>query len=433
MPLSGRASNTSVPYRSFASWRAARPAGPWPDKLTIIGPFARKVMSLSALTAAGQATFVIALPVLSRLYTPADFGIFTIYLSIVNIGGPIIGLKFESALYAGRTREEAAATLSLSFLTTLITSSTVTIALFFFGGLLATQFGPAARTIVWMLPIGLLLAGMWSLSSAWAIKSEAVSTLGVARFAQPALMTALQLAAGVIHPAGGVALIGAHLFSHLAYTTFILGKTLHLGGISGRFRPVRWSGVLRHANAQRHFPLFLLPAEVSYLAVSNLPPLLLSSFYGAEVAGHCGVAYRIVTAPLAIASLPFGGHIHWRSEPDAGPHARGPARAQGVSGQPAACIYSDLAVRRRRACNRAGGVRRPLDDHRLDHSRLRAHRRGAIPRGAVHRNHLDLPFSGASLRNQVRVGDGCGHRDCCWRNEPLERAPNHLVMRLPAP
>jgi O-antigen/teichoic acid export membrane protein len=305
VPPSGRASNASVSHRGFASLRAARLSGPWPDKRTIIGPFARKVMSLSALTAAGQATFVIALPALSRLYAPADFGIFTVYLSIVNIGGPIVGLKFESALYADRTREDAAATLSLSFLTILITSSAVTIALFFFGGILATPFGPAARILVRMLPIGLLLAGMGSLSSAWAIKSEAVSTLGAARFAQPALMTALQLAAGVIHPFGGVALIGAHLFSHLAYTTFILGKTLTRRDLR-TLRLARWNGVLRHAKVQRHFPLFLLPAQVSYLAVSNLPPLLLSSFYGAEVAGQCGVAYRIVTAPLAIASLPLG-------------------------------------------------------------------------------------------------------------------------------
>ena len=219
MPLSGRASNASVSHRSFASLRAARLSGPWPDKRTIIGPFARKVMSLSALTAAGQATFVIALPALSRLYAPADFGIFIVYLSIVNIGGPIVGLKFESALYADRTREDAAATLSLSFLTILITSSAVTIAVFFFGGILATPFGPAARTLVRMLPIGLLLAGMWSLSSAWAIKSEAVSTLGAARFAQPALMTALQLAAGVIHPFGGVrSLIGALICSATWHT-----------------------------------------------------------------------------------------------------------------------------------------------------------------------------------------------------------------------
>ena len=46
------------------------------------------------MTAVGQMTFVIALPLLARLFTPAHFGLFTVYLSIVNICGPIAGMKF---------------------------------------------------------------------------------------------------------------------------------------------------------------------------------------------------------------------------------------------------------------------------------------------------------------------------------------------------
>lgn len=30
---------------------------------------------------------------------------------------------------------------------------------------------------------------------------------------------------------------------------------------------------MKHARAQRGFPLYALPAQVSYLAVANLPPL----------------------------------------------------------------------------------------------------------------------------------------------------------------
>lgn len=269
------------------------------------GPFARKVVSLSTRTAAGQVSFVLALPFLSRLYTPSDFGLFTIYLSIVNLGGPIIGLKFESALYAARSREEAGTTLALSLLTTTMTSGAAAVALFFFANQLIGAFGPVVRSLVWILPVGLVLSGMWSVSSAWAIKKEAVSTLGAARFAQPAAMTVLQLGAGIIHPFGGLALIGAHLISHLGYTTVVFSRTLTRQDLRA-LRPMNWSTVLQHAKAQRHFPLFLLPAQISYLGVSNLPPLLLSFLYGAEIAGHCGIAYRLVAAPLAIASLPLG-------------------------------------------------------------------------------------------------------------------------------
>ena len=120
----GRAPGASLPFRTFPAWRAAQALRARSNMVAAaFGPFARKVMSLSALTALGQASFVIALPVLSRLYTPSDFGLFTVYLSIVNIGGPIVGLKFESALYAARTKQEAGITLALSVLTITIMSS----------------------------------------------------------------------------------------------------------------------------------------------------------------------------------------------------------------------------------------------------------------------------------------------------------------------
>lgn len=306
MSPSGRAPGVSLPLRTFPAWRAVQALRARSNMVAAaFGPFARKVMSLSALTALGQASFVIALPMLSRLYTPSDFGLFTVYLSIVNIGGPIVGLKFESALYAARNKQEASSTLALSVLTITIMSSVAAVALFMFSRQLMGTVSPAARWMAWFLPFGLFLAGMWSASSAWAVKSEAISTLGIARLAQPAAMTGMQLVAGLTVPASGIILIGAHLISHIAYSTFIFSRTVSLSDLSALV-PNRWTVVLQHARAQSRFPVYVLPAQISFLAVSNLPPLLLSLFYGAEIAGYCGIAYRLVAAPLAVASLPLG-------------------------------------------------------------------------------------------------------------------------------
>ena len=64
-----------------------------------IGSLIRTAAGVSALAIIGQLTIVAAIPVLTRLYSPEDFGIFTIYLSIVNILGAIATLRFASSLY----------------------------------------------------------------------------------------------------------------------------------------------------------------------------------------------------------------------------------------------------------------------------------------------------------------------------------------------
>ena len=49
-----------------------------------------------------------------------------------------------------------------------------------------------------------------------------------------------------------------------------------------------------------------MPANVASQLVSNAPPILLGSLFGAEVAGQYGMAYRLIFAPIAIISLSLG-------------------------------------------------------------------------------------------------------------------------------
>lgn len=269
-----------------------------------LGPLARRAAGLSSMTAAGQLSFILALPLLARLFTPTDFGVFTIYMSIVNIAGPMAGLKFESALYAAKSRDEARLTLALCLLTitamTLMSAGLVLSA----GGLSPHLLGEATPTIEMLAPLGIFMAGMWSASSAWAIREEALGALSTARFLQPALMTVLQLLAGFAQ-LPGTSLILAHLASHCIYALFLFTRTITRPDLAA-LRSMPWRSLAQQAQRCRKFPMYAMPAQVSSLLAANLPPVLLGSMFGTEIAGYCGMAYRIVSAPLSIIAVPLG-------------------------------------------------------------------------------------------------------------------------------
>lgn len=272
----------------------------------VTGPLARKAAGLSGMTAFGQIIFVLALPLLSRLFTPTDFGVFTVYLSIVNICGPIAGLKFDSALFGVTSREYARPILALAIFTVAAISLFAALCMTIVGNRLpAALSGPMAETGL-LIPVGVLLAGMWSTTSAWAVRCNAISTLAIARFLQPSMMTVLQLIAG-LNGRSAISLIVAHLISHALYSGFILARTLKASDLKEVFLPPI-SQLARHAREHRMFPFFVMPAIVASALVSNAPPILLGSIYGADIAGHCGMAYRLASAPIAIVSLSLG-HI----------------------------------------------------------------------------------------------------------------------------
>ncbi|MCW2275172.1 oligosaccharide flippase family protein [Rhodoblastus acidophilus] len=263
------------------------------------GSIFRKTAGLSVMTAAGQFTFVLFLPLLSHLYTPADFGVFTVYLSVVNILGPVVSLKFDSALYGASSREEARPLLLLALISNALVSLIA-------AAILASpaSLALAMPSIGLLVPIGLVLTGLWSTTSAWAIRNDALPTLATARFVQPALMTFLQIV-GSLAGSSSTTLIISHIVSHSVYSGLILWKTLHKSDLK---KAIRNDAALLRGKAwdNRLFPLLVTPANVASQLVANAPPILMGLLYGAEIAGLCGMALRFVFAPIAIFALPLG-------------------------------------------------------------------------------------------------------------------------------
>ena len=60
--------------------------------------FARNVAVVSAGSAMGQGLLIVSAPLLTRLYTPADFGVLAVYVSIVSILVVVASLRYEMAI-----------------------------------------------------------------------------------------------------------------------------------------------------------------------------------------------------------------------------------------------------------------------------------------------------------------------------------------------
>ena len=266
--------------------------------------FVRGAIGLSGLTVAGQASYLLALPLLSRLYSPADFGLFTVYLSVVNISPPLTGLCFEAALFSASDRNDARVIVRL-FLTTLLVMTFVTTGLVSFGSeRLGGEFGHAIQAMFVILPFGIFLAGLNHCASAWAIHNNSLRTLAIARFMQPFSLTILQIVFGLMHLPAAFLLV-AHLGGAATYAAVVITRTISRDDVAGIVGvPIR--KIVAKARADIKFPLFTMPDLLMGLLANNLAPLLMSPLFGAGVAGQYGVAYRVVAAPLTVICQPLG-------------------------------------------------------------------------------------------------------------------------------
>ena len=71
-------------------------------------PFSRGVTQLALATLAGQAIILMAIPLLTRLYDPASFGVAGVFSSITAIFYPLSSLRYELAIPLPKPDEDAA-------------------------------------------------------------------------------------------------------------------------------------------------------------------------------------------------------------------------------------------------------------------------------------------------------------------------------------
>src|SRR5690606_7842279 len=88
---------------------------------------------LAAGTAAGQALILLAMPLVTRLYSPEDFGVLAVYASILALLVVVITLKFETAIVLAESDETAAQLLLLSLAVAAVVSALAGLGVLFAG------------------------------------------------------------------------------------------------------------------------------------------------------------------------------------------------------------------------------------------------------------------------------------------------------------
>lgn len=261
----------------------------------------RNAAMLFGGAAAGQALSLLAAPILSRVYSPAEFGVMATFLAIAMLLAPLSTLRYELALPLTRDDAEADGLIGLIGLVLAVSGLTCLLVI---GGLLAVDAGgvfDGLGPIALLLPLAMMSIG--------AYQAAAYEATRMTRFAP---LTRSKLVQGVAGPLGQIVL-GLLSFGTWGLAIgFILGQVastvsltrgLLLGrGEGARIRPTR-AGMRGLARRFRRFPQFASWAALANAGgMGQLAILLVAALYDPAVAGFLFLAERIVARPLLMVS-----------------------------------------------------------------------------------------------------------------------------------
>ncbi|MGB9872487.1 MAG: lipopolysaccharide biosynthesis protein, partial [Anaerolineae bacterium] len=241
---------------------------------------------------------VLVSPVLTRLYSPEDFGAFGVYASILGIVTVIASLRYEYAIPLPEEDETAANILALCF-TLLIGMTTLS---WFVVQVLGDQIVtwanvPGLKPYLWLIPLGMLGAGTYQILNYWAVRKRDFPRIARTRLSRGVARAALQVGVGFAH-SGPLGLLLGQLAGETA-------GSASLGLAAWRkdrvpFKAISLRGIRRAGARYRRFPLFSSWADLLDSMGLQVPQLLFAAFYGAEVAGWFALGQRVIAAPLNI-------------------------------------------------------------------------------------------------------------------------------------
>lgn len=262
------------------------------------GQFTRNVTVLAGGTVFGQAITVLVSPILTRLYSPEDFGVFGVYASILGILTVVASLRYEFALPLPEDDETAANILVLCFLLLLgMTGLTVVLIHELGDQIVAWANVPALKHYLWLIPLGMLGAGTYQILNYWAVRKRDFLRIARTRVSRGIIRAVIQVGIGFAH-SGPLGLLLGHLAGETAGSA-----SLGLAAWNkdrGSFGAVSLQGIRKAGYRYRRFLLFSSWAGLLDALGLQIPQLLFAAFYGVEVAGWFTLGQRVIAAPLNI-------------------------------------------------------------------------------------------------------------------------------------
>lgn len=261
--------------------------------------FARSVGVLAGGTAAAQAIGILVLPVVTRLYTPADFSVLAVYSSILGIVAGVACLRLDIAIPLPERDEDAANLLALALLSCTVVAFLTALVVWWFPDQIVGAVGqPGLRPFLWMIPLGIWLASAYSAVQFWATRKKRFTAIAKTRIRQTAGSTTAQLAGGIWGSFGALGLLLGQLIGSGA-GVIGLGRTAWRDDRKA-LRGITWTGMRRIFRNYDRFPKYSTFEAFANNGAIQLPVIIIAAVALGPEAGYLFLAMKAMAIPIGL-------------------------------------------------------------------------------------------------------------------------------------
>lgn len=269
-------------------------------RIFLNGEFNRNVLTLMTGTGLAQIIPLAVTPILTRIYSPEQFGVFALFVAAASSLSVVATGRYELAIMLPRKDVDAANIAALSVAINCCVSILLFGVVCLFDESIADALGN--RSIapwLYLVPLAILLNGTYVNLNYWSNRKKLYVLMANRRVIQSGGMAAVQLGLGVLRGGAGGLVFGS--LSGQALSVALMANMIH------RQSPQLWRRIDRRrmlmlAKRYQNCAKFLVPAHTLSAFSMQFSTVLINATFGLTVSGLFMMAERVVGSPLSLVS-----------------------------------------------------------------------------------------------------------------------------------
>jgi O-antigen/teichoic acid export membrane protein len=255
-------------------------------------------------TTIAQAIPIAISPILTRIYTPEDFGVFALYMSIASTIAVIATGRYEFAIMLPKKDDDAINIVVLSLLIAFIISFMIFIIIFFLKEqIIIFLNNPELSDWLYFIPLTVLLTGFYQSFSFWSNRQKKYKRLALSKVSQSSAIAITNIGMG-LNGFGTNGLILGGVFGQFIAIGVLVKSIWNINNLI--YKKVNKLKLIVLAKKYIDFPKINMPHAFLNVFSTNIVVILLSYFFQNAVTGFYALANRVIVSPMSIITGSYG-------------------------------------------------------------------------------------------------------------------------------
>ena len=266
--------------------------------------FVKNSLTLFTGTTIAQIIPVLISPLLSRLYTPGDFGLLALYMSFASILAVFATGRYEMAIVLPKKDSDAVNILSLGIIISGSLALLTGIVVLFFNSEISKLAGSdKIGFYLYFLPLSIFFLSLFKSLNYWFNRKNKFKDIAKSKVVASSGNSLIAIITGIFKK-GSYGLIFGWIAGQFASAVYLAGKFLSKDKI--QLRNIRKIKLIATLRRYKKFPLFDTWSELLNVLSVQLPIIILSQYYTENITGYYSFAYKILLLPFSLLAFSMG-------------------------------------------------------------------------------------------------------------------------------